>query len=116
NLWISFENAIKKAGMEVSDVTPVQVPLPNMADQLAAHRVDAVLAIAPFSDTIEAAGNKVIDQPYLSIGPEVIGQVFGANRTWAESHKAEIKSFIAALEDATAYMKDHPDVAAEQLS
>lgn len=116
NLWISFENAIKKAGMDVSDVKAVQVPLPSMADQLAAHRVDAVLAIAPFSDTIKAAGNKVIDQPYLSIGSNVIGQVFGANRTWANSHKPEIKNFIAALKDATAYMKDHPDVAAEQLS
>lgn len=116
NLWISFQNALKKAGMDPSSVNPLQVPFPNMADTMAAHRVDAVLAIAPFSDAIKAKGNKSIDEPYLSIGPNVVGQVFAANRTWAQSHKPEVKNFIAALKDATAYMKDHPDVAAEQLS
>lgn len=116
NLWISFENAVKKAGMQLSDVHAVQVPLSNMVDQLAAGRIDAALTIAPFSDAAKAAGNKVIDEPYLSIGPNVIGQVFGANGAWANSHKAEVKNFIAALKDATAYMKSHPDVAAEQLS
>src|SRR5690606_27711731 len=52
NLWISFQNAVKEKGLDMSKIKPLQVPFPNMADQLAAKRVDAVLAIAPFSDAI----------------------------------------------------------------
>jgi NitT/TauT family transport system substrate-binding protein len=116
NLWIAFQNALKKDGVDPSSVKGVQMPLPNMADQLTAHRVDAVLAIAPFSNTIKKDGNKVIGRPQLSIGANVIGQIFVANRNWAQSHKQELSRFISALKDATAYMKKHPEVSAKQLS
>jgi NitT/TauT family transport system substrate-binding protein len=86
----------------------VEVPFPNMADQIRAGTVDAAEVLEPFAGQLLAAGNRSIADPLLSVGDEVLYTFWTAQTKWAENHRTEIAAFAAALEEARAFIAANP--------
>jgi NitT/TauT family transport system substrate-binding protein len=63
---------LKKNGVDPNSIRGVEVPFPNMGDQLKAGNVDAVEALEPFTGALLAAGNVSLGDPLLAAGDEVL--------------------------------------------
>src|SRR3982074_3092516 len=59
---------LKKNGVDPASIRGVEVPFPNMGDQLKAGNVDAVEALEPFAGALLGAGNVSLGDPLLSAG------------------------------------------------
>jgi ABC-type nitrate/sulfonate/bicarbonate transport system substrate-binding protein len=102
---------LKKNGVDPASVRAVEVPFPNMADQLKAKRVDAVESLEPFVSALKAAGNVPLTAPLLSAGKEVIFPFWISSGEWARGNKSTITAWKASLDDAMAFIKQNPDEA-----
>jgi ABC-type nitrate/sulfonate/bicarbonate transport system substrate-binding protein len=102
---------LKKNGVDPASVRAVEVPFPNMADQLKAKRVDAVEALEPFVGALKASGNVALTAPLLSAGKEVLFPFWISSGEWARTHASTVAAWRASLDDAIAYIKQNPDEA-----
>src|ERR1700761_1997367 len=102
---------LKKNGVDPASVRAVEVPFPNMADQLKAKRVDAVEAVEPFVGALKAGGNVALTAPLLSAGKEVIFPFWISSGEWAKKNGPTIAAWKASLDDAIAFIKENPDEA-----
>jgi NitT/TauT family transport system substrate-binding protein len=102
---------LKKNGVDPASIRAVEVPFPNMADQLKAKRVDAVEAVEPFVGALKAGGNVALTAPLLSAGKEVIFPFWISSGEWARAHASTITAWKAALDEAIAFIKQNPDEA-----
>lgn len=107
---------LKKSGVDPNSIRGVEVPFPNMGDQLKAKNVDAVEALVPFTTTILAAGNVSIGDPMLAVGDEVLFPFWIANGAWARANRPIIKAFIDSLTEAKVHMDAHPEEARATLA
>jgi NitT/TauT family transport system substrate-binding protein len=99
---------LKKNGVDPASVRAVEVPFPNMPDQLKAKRVDAVESLEPFAGALLANGNVSIATPLLSVGKDVLFPFWISQGEWARANLATIKAWIAALEDAKSFIETNP--------
>jgi NitT/TauT family transport system substrate-binding protein len=99
---------LKKNGVDPGSIRGVEVPFPNMGDQLKAGNVDAVEALEPFAGALLAAGNVALADPLLSVGDEVLFPFWISDGTWARANRPVIKAWIDALTEAQAYMEANP--------
>jgi ABC-type nitrate/sulfonate/bicarbonate transport system substrate-binding protein len=99
---------LKKNGVDPASVRAVEVPFPNMPDQLKAKRVDAVESLEPFAGALRANGNVSIATPLLSVGKDVLFPFWISQGEWARANLATIKAWIAALEDAKSFIETNP--------
>jgi NitT/TauT family transport system substrate-binding protein len=76
---------VKKNGVDPNSIRAVEVPFPNMADQLKAGRVDAVESIQPFVSPLLAAGNVTIGDPILAVADPTHGTLWIAEGGWARA-------------------------------
>ena len=102
---------LKKNGVDPASVRAVEVPFPNMADQLKAKRVDAVEAVEPFVGALKANGNVALTAPLLSAGKEVLFPFWIASGDWAKKNGPTIAAWKASLDDAIAFIKENPEEA-----
>jgi ABC-type nitrate/sulfonate/bicarbonate transport system substrate-binding protein len=102
---------LKKNGVDPNSVRAVEVPFPNMADQLKAKRVDAVESLEPFVGALKAAGNVALTAPLLSAGKEVLFPFWISSGDWARNNRATVSAWKASLDDAIAFIKENPDEA-----
>lgn len=96
---------MKVNGGNPNSLVPVEVPFPNMMDQLKAGRVDAVEALQPFVGQMRSAGFKSLGDPLLSVGDPVIFPLWMAQGKWARAHRDVIGKWIASLDEANTYIK-----------
>src|SRR5262245_45319460 len=108
-LHVSWRYWLNKNGVDPGSIRAVEVPFPNMPDQLKAKRVDAVEALEPFAGPLLAAGNVSLGDPILSAGREVLFVFWISSGTWARANGPTIKSWIAGLTEAKAYMDQNPE-------
>jgi NitT/TauT family transport system substrate-binding protein len=99
---------IKKNGVDPNSIRAVEVPFPNMADQLKAGRVDAVESIQPFVAQLLAAGHVSIGDPILAVSDPTHGTLWIADGTWARANPDIIKRWIASLTEAAEFIKKEP--------
>jgi NitT/TauT family transport system substrate-binding protein len=99
---------LKKNGVDPASIRAVEVPFPNMGDQLKAGNVDAVEALEPFAGALLAAGNVSLGDPLLSAGDEVLFPFWISDGNWARGNRPVITAWIAALTEAKAYMDANP--------
>jgi NitT/TauT family transport system substrate-binding protein len=99
---------LKNSGIESSAVRSVEVPFPNMMDQLKAERIDAAEAIQPFVDRMKTAGYVSIGDPVLAIANPAHIALWIANNAWARANKPTIEAWIAALKEAKAFIDTNP--------
>ena len=102
---------LKKNGVDPNSIRAVEVPFPNMADQLKAKRVDAVEAVEPFVGALKAAGNIALTAPLLSAGKEVLFPFWISSGDWARNNRATVSAWKASLDDAIAFIKENPEEA-----
>jgi NitT/TauT family transport system substrate-binding protein len=107
---------LKKNGVDPSAVRGVEVPFPNMGDQLKAGSVDAAEALVPFTGAMLAAGNVSLGDPLLAAGDEVLFPFWISDGTWARGNRPVIKAWIDALTEAEAYMTANPGEARDILA
>jgi NitT/TauT family transport system substrate-binding protein len=99
---------LKKNGVDPNSIRGVEVPFPNMGDQLKAGNVDAVEALEPFTGALLAAGNVSLGDPLLAAGDEVLFPFWISDGKWARANGPAIKAWIEALTAAEADMKANP--------
>jgi NitT/TauT family transport system substrate-binding protein len=109
---------IKDQGGDPNKVTAVQVPFASMADQLDQGKVDAVETAAPVQQKLVASGFKSLGDPAQALGNPVntMQTVWASSAKWADSNKATVEKFVAALTEADAYIAAHKDEAITALS
>ncbi len=107
-IHVSLLHSLKKNGIDPASIRAVEVPFPNMADQLKAGNVDAVEALEPFAGQLLAAGNRSIGDPLLSVGEEVLYPFWIAQGKWAESHRKVIEAWVASLQEAKEVIDANP--------
>jgi NitT/TauT family transport system substrate-binding protein len=115
-IHVSVLHSLKKDGIDPASIRAVEVPFPNMADQLKAGNVDAVEALEPFAGQLLAAGNRSLGDPLLSVGDEVLYPFWISQTRWAESHRGVIEAWVASLERAREFIDANPGEARTILS
>jgi NitT/TauT family transport system substrate-binding protein len=106
---------LKKNGVDPSSVRGIEVPFPNMGDQLKAGSVDAAEGLVPFTTAMLAAGNVSLGDPMMAVGDEVIFPFWISSGSWARANMPTIKAWIAALTETKEYMDAHPKETREVL-
>lgn len=96
---------VKLNGGDPGTITGVQVPFPNMADQLKAGRVDAVESLQPFVGPMLAAGYRSLGDPLLSVADPVLFPFWIADADWARKNRPVLKRFVASLEGGLAAIR-----------
>jgi len=106
DLFVKYE--VAKAGGDPKKVQLVQIPFPQMQAALDQGRVDGVVATAPFSNQIEAAGkSKVISWQEKDFIPNGQGTCYAASGSYIKSHPDQVKAFVAANAETLDYAKAH---------
>lgn len=99
---------LQEEGVDPSAVTGVQVPPPNLPDQLNAGQIDAAEALEPFASQLLEKGNVSLGDPFASIGLPLATNFWIANGEWARSNQDAVARFVDSLEQAVAYIEDNP--------
>lgn len=107
-MHVALVDWVKKDGGDPSGIVGVEVPFPNMADQLKAGRVDAVEQLQPFVGAMRAGGFRSIGDPLLKISDPVLFTFWIADADWARAHKDVLKKFRASLEGGLAVINSDP--------
>ena len=110
-IHVSVLHGLKKNGIDPASIRAVEVPFPNMPDQLKAGNVDAVEALEPFAGQLLAAGNRSLGDPLLSVSDQVLYTFWISERKWAADNPAVIAAWIASLEQAKQFMDENPQEA-----
>ncbi|OAE96335.1 hypothetical protein AYJ54_36890 [Bradyrhizobium centrolobii] len=108
--------ALKRGGVDPKGVRFIEMMFPNMADQLKAQRVDAVEAVEPFVSALRKAGHIDLGDPMLQVGDPVTLTCWMANGTWARANPDVIARWVAALEEARAFIAAQAGDAREILA
>ena len=95
---------LKKNGVDPASIKAVEVPFPNMGDQLKAGRVDAVQALEPFTSQLLAAGNVSLGDPLLAVADPVLFPFWIGQGAWARDNRPTIERWIRSLTEAREWM------------
>ena len=110
-IHVSLLHGLKKNGIDPNSIRAVEVPFPNMPDQLKAGKVDAVEALEPFAGQLLAAGNRSLGDPLLFVSDEVLYTFWISERKWATDNHAVIEAWIASLNQAKQFIDANPQEA-----
>ena len=105
----------KQAGAQPGEIQGVEAPSPTLPDQLKAGRVDAVEALEPFATTLKKNGAVSLGDPFAAIGQPLATNFWIANGDWARENPETVRKYVAALEQAVAYIKSNPQPARKIL-
>ena len=94
-------------GVDPRKVDWIEIPFPRMADSLASELVDAVVATVPYyRQILDANGGYDIGDVDSVVPPGAITLVYASTRSWAKQNAGAVKSFRAALGEATSFIYD----------
>lgn len=112
---------LKRAGVDPSSVTFVDIPYPDMTSALLAGRVDAALTGQPFRQQQIAAGLRLVVGDVFTYafassraGIPAAGTI-AASQAYVKAHPDVVKRFVTALDDATKYLAAHPQEQAQAV-
>jgi NitT/TauT family transport system substrate-binding protein len=97
-MHIAVLHWVKEAGGDPSTVNGVEVPFPNMMDQLKAGRVDAAEPLEPFVSQMLGAGFKSLGDPLLAVADPVLFPFWIADADWARAHRDVLKRWVVSLQ------------------
>jgi len=107
-LHIALLHWMKQEGVDINSIRAVEVPFPNMPDQMKAGRVDVAEAVEPFASRMIAAGNTSLGGQLMHVASPARSTVWISDRTWAAAHKDVIAKWAAALEKARLFIEKDP--------
>lgn len=115
-IYASMLATLDNAGLAQDDVTFVEIPFPNMLDQLNSGQADAILSTQPFLGAAVAQGHVPVSNPFLEVADPTLIGMWLAERTWAEQHADAIAAFRTAMDAAVQWVADNDTDARELLS
>ena len=104
----AVQYSAKQANVDPAKIQGVEAPSPTLPDQLKAGRVDAVEALEPFATTMGQNGAVSLGDPFAAIGQPLATNFWIANGAWARENTEVVDKYVAALEEAVAYIKANP--------
>jgi NitT/TauT family transport system substrate-binding protein len=88
-------------GVDPKSVQFVQVPTPNMTDELKAGQIDGAELIYPFISAAKTQGLKSLGDPERSLTSSYLGGTYwAASSDWAKSNPTAVAEFRAAIKEA----------------
>jgi len=115
-LQVATLHWLKKDGVDVKSVHFVEVPFPNMGDQMAAGRIDAAIAAEPFAGRMVAAGNMSLGNVLLQVADPSLATLWMSDRDWAQANRPTIAKWTAALRQAAHFIVQEPKEARDILA
>jgi len=107
-LHIALLYWMKKEGVDYNSIRAVEVPFPNMPDQMKAGRVDVAEAVQPFASRMVAEGNISLGDQLLQVANPARSTVWISDRNWAKANPTTIAKWSAALRKAKAFIEANP--------
>ena len=98
----------KQQGADPAAIKGVEVPSPNLPDQLKAKRLDAVEALEPFASQLRSAGNVAVGEPFSAIADPLSTNFWISQGKWATANRDVVERFVASLEQAKAFIEESP--------
>ena len=105
----------KQKGVDLSTISEVEAPTPNLPDQLRAGRIDAVEALEPIASQLIKAGNVSIATPFDAIADPLATNFYLAQGSWASKNRDAISRFVDSLKQAQAFIESNPAEARKVL-
>ncbi|MEA2457004.1 MAG: NitT/TauT family transport system substrate-binding protein [Thermoleophilaceae bacterium] len=94
---VTARASLDKQGVDTSKIKLTEVDFPDMTAAVEQGRVDAAFAIEPFVSQAAAAGNRIVDRPYVGTKPGLqIGCYFASEQYLAENEDV-VKRFRAGV-------------------
>ena len=115
-LQVAVLHWLKKDGIEPMTVRFVEVPFPNMSEQMEAGRIDAAIAAEPFGARMVAAGNISLGDVLLQVTDPSLATLWVADRSWAQANRPAIAQWTAALEQSARFIAEQPKEARDILA
>jgi NitT/TauT family transport system substrate-binding protein len=105
---ISASAWVDKHGGDSKTLRFVEIPIPQMAAALEAHRADAALVVEPFVSTARAQGQgKVIGNVLDGVGSRYMITGWLALEPWLQAHPDLAARFVTALRGAADWANTH---------
>ncbi len=115
-LHVALLHWLAKEGIDPNSIRAVEVPFPNMADQMAAARIDVAVSAQPFSEKMLAAGNISLGNQLLQVASPVLATLWVADRNWIENNKVVATKWVKALRAAAEFVAKNPAESREILA
>jgi NitT/TauT family transport system substrate-binding protein len=103
-LYLSLLTSLERAGISPKDVKFVEVPFPNMLDQVKAGRVDAAAVVQPFVGAFRAAGQRALGDPFVGIDDPALAGMWIASSDWIKKNPDEAKAYQLALDQTVTWI------------
>ncbi|HEY0248202.1 MAG TPA: ABC transporter substrate-binding protein [Gryllotalpicola sp.] len=117
NINLATKAWLAKNGVDVSKVQFVQVPTPNMTDQLKADQIDGAELQDPFINTAKADGLTSLGDPERALTDDYLGGTYwAASNAWISSSPKAVSEFRAALKEADDWIAKNPDQAYQEIA
>jgi NitT/TauT family transport system substrate-binding protein len=105
NVNIATKAWLAANGVSLSSVQFVQVPTPNMTDELKAGQIQAAELIYPFIGTAKADGFTSLGDPERALTNHYLGGTYWAASTqWAKSNPTAVTEFRTAISEADSWI------------
>ena len=102
---VTVEVALKKAGVDRSEVKWIEAPYPTHADLLRSGQVDAVAATEPFTTQLITSGvGRVLSWNYAEAVPAAPLGVWFAKKRWIDRNGKSVEGFNKAIQASIDYM------------
>jgi NitT/TauT family transport system substrate-binding protein len=106
---LTINTALKKAGVDYTQVKYTEVEFPDMPAALDAGRVDAIWAVEPFVSLAMAGGARPILFPYEQTAPDFTVATYFASREYIEGNEDVIDRFVRAMNKSLDFAQSNPD-------
>jgi NitT/TauT family transport system substrate-binding protein len=105
-------------GMDPDGVNFVEMPFPDMASALESGQVDAALPTEPFvTGPTNAGAVEILEpEPFSVLGSEPFVAGWFARTAWAEDNPNTADAFFRAVQTATEYLEDNPEIRLEMIA
>jgi NitT/TauT family transport system substrate-binding protein len=104
-------------GVNPSSVQFVQVPTPNMTDELKAGQIDGAELIYPFIGTAKADGLTSLGDPERALTSHYLGGTYwAASSAWAKSNPAAVTEFRTAIKEADTWISANNEAAYQDIA
>lgn len=111
---VVFRQWLLEKGADVTKLSIVEAPFPQMKDMLKSGTIDAVPVLEPFRARIVAdnTGYRVAD--YMAeVSPDILGAIWVGQRAWLDAHPKVVEGFRQSLAEGIKYIHDNPEKARE---
>ncbi len=107
SLDVLTKNWVRSSGIDYHKVNWVELQFPQMGDALKSGLVDAVAAVNPFySRILDSKAGYDFGDPSANVPRGSMIVVYAATRAWATKNADAVKSFRAALDEATSFIRE----------